>query len=66
MRFHRVTMSSALTFSGPVCTPKRTSGMAGPGRVIPKNSLVSVLSAAPHRANAGTSWLGSPPVQLQR
>lgn len=42
------------------------SGMAGPGRVIPKNSLVAVLSAAPLRAKAGTSWLGSPPVQLQR
>ena len=42
------------------------SGMAAPGRVIPKNSLVAVLSAAPARAKAGTSWLGSPPVQLQR
>lgn len=42
------------------------SGMAGPGRVVPKNSLVAVLSAAPERAKKGTSWLGSPPVQLQR
>ncbi len=42
------------------------SGMTGPGRVVPKNSLVAVLSAAPERAKAGTSWLGSPPVQLRR
>jgi non-ribosomal peptide synthetase-like protein len=27
---------------------------------------VAVLSAAPERAKAGTSWLGSPPVQLRR
>jgi non-ribosomal peptide synthetase-like protein len=42
------------------------SGMAGPGRVVRKNSLVAVLSAAPQGAKAGTSWLGSPPVQLRR
>ena len=42
------------------------SGMAGPGRVVRKNSLVAVLSAAPRRAKSGTSWLGSPPVQLRR
>jgi len=42
------------------------SGMAGPGRVVRKNSLVAVLSAAPQRAKPGTSWLGSPPVQLRR
>ena len=42
------------------------SGMAGPGRVVRKNSLVAVLSAAPRRAKAGTSWLGSPPVELRR
>jgi non-ribosomal peptide synthetase-like protein len=42
------------------------SGMTGPGRVVPKDSLVAVLSAAPRRAKAGTSWLGSPPVQLRR
>jgi non-ribosomal peptide synthetase-like protein len=42
------------------------SGMTGPGRVVPKNSLVAVLSAAPERAKAGTSWLGSPPVELRR
>ncbi len=42
------------------------SGMTGPGRVVRKNSLVAVLSAAPERAKAGTSWLGSPPVELRR
>ena len=42
------------------------SGMAGPGRVVRKDSLVAVLSAAPRGAKAGTSWLGSPPVQLRR
>ncbi len=42
------------------------SGIAGPGRVVRKNSLVAVLSAAPRRAKPGTSWLGSPPVQLRR
>jgi non-ribosomal peptide synthetase-like protein len=42
------------------------SGMAGPGRVVRKNSLVAVLSAAPRKAKPGTSWLGSPPVQLRR
>ncbi len=42
------------------------SGMTGPGRVMRKDSLVAVLSAAPERAKPGTSWLGSPPTQLQR
>ena len=39
------------------------SGMAAPGRRVPKQGLVAVLSAAPRRtkAKAGTSWLGSPP-----
>ena len=39
------------------------SGMAAPGRTVPKRALVAVLSAAPRRgtAKAGTSWLGSPP-----
>ena len=41
------------------------SGMTAPGRKVPKQGLVAVLSAAPRRskAKAGTSWLGSPPVQ---
>ena len=44
------------------------SGMTAPGRKVPKESLVAVLSAAPRRkkAKAGSSWLGSPPVLLRR
>lgn len=44
------------------------SGMAAPGRKVPKASLVAVLSAAPRRtkASAGASWLGSPPAPLRR
>lgn len=44
------------------------SGMAAPGRKVPKKGLVAVLSAAPRRkkAKAGTSWLGSPPRPLRR
>ncbi len=42
------------------------SGMTGPGRKVPKNSLVAVLSATPSKAKSGSSWLGSPPVRLRR
>jgi len=44
------------------------SGMAAPGRKVPKASLVAVLSAAPRRkrAKSGVSWLGSPPAPLRR
>ena len=42
------------------------SGMTAPGRAVPKNGLVAVLSAAPRKSKAGTSWLGSPPVKLRR
>lgn len=44
------------------------SGMAAPGRKVPKRALVAVLSAAPRRktARAGESWLGSPPTALRR
>ena len=44
------------------------SGMAAPGRRVPKGSLVAVLSAAPRRRQAkrGTSWIGSPPAKLRR
>jgi non-ribosomal peptide synthetase-like protein len=42
------------------------SGMTAPGRRVPKHGLVAVLSAAPERAKAGTSWLGSPPMKLRR
>ena len=42
------------------------SGMAGGGHNVAKNSLVAVLSVAPPKSKAGTSWLGSPPVKLRR
>nr|WP_067686819.1 Pls/PosA family non-ribosomal peptide synthetase [Nocardia jejuensis] len=42
------------------------SGMTAPGRRVPKNGLVAVLSAAPEKSKAGSSWLGSPPVRLRR
>lgn len=44
------------------------SGMAAPGRKVPKKGLVAVLSSAPARkaAKKGTSWLGSPPQRLRR
>lgn len=42
------------------------SGMAGPGRKVPKGGLIGVLSAAPKKAKAGTSYLGMPPVKLRR
>ena len=44
------------------------SGMAAPGRRVPKQGLVAVLSAAPRRsiATAGSSWIGSPPTKLRR
>ena len=42
------------------------SGIAGPGRAVPKNGLVAVLSSTPAKAKKGSSWLGSPPVRLRR
>lgn len=42
------------------------SGMVAAGRKVSKNSLVAVLSAAPKKSKAGSSWLGSPPVRLRR
>ncbi|MEU2157918.1 Pls/PosA family non-ribosomal peptide synthetase [Streptomyces sp. NPDC019396] len=42
------------------------SGMAAAGRRVPKRGLVGVLSAAPKRAKAGSSWLGMPPMRLPR
>lgn len=44
------------------------SGMAAPGRRVPKGSLVAVLSAAPRLRSAkrDTSYLGSPPTKLRR
>ncbi len=55
---------------GPAKVGKRAflgnSGMTAPGRRVPKNGLVAVLSAAPSKAEAGSSWVGSPPVRLRR
>ncbi|RAV15080.1 amino acid adenylation protein [Mycolicibacterium sp. GF69] len=42
------------------------SGITQPGRRVPDDGLVAVLSAAPRKAKAGSSWLGSPPVRLRR
>ncbi|MFC8190663.1 Pls/PosA family non-ribosomal peptide synthetase [Cellulomonas sp. NPDC057328] len=42
------------------------SGMTAPGRAVPKNGLVAVLSATPNRTRAGSSYLGSPPALLPR
>ncbi|MFT4265560.1 MAG: amino acid adenylation domain-containing protein [Nocardioides sp.] len=44
------------------------SGMAAPGRKVPKASLVAVLSAAPNRKRVakGESYVGSPPAPLRR
>ena len=42
------------------------SGMTAPGRVVPKNGLIAVLSATPRKAKNGSSWLGNPPVRLRR
>ncbi|MHB1290471.1 Pls/PosA family non-ribosomal peptide synthetase, partial [Georgenia sp.] len=42
------------------------SGMTAPGRTVPKNGLVAVLSATPHKTRAGSSYIGSPPVLLPR
>ncbi|MFD8072585.1 Pls/PosA family non-ribosomal peptide synthetase [Streptomyces sp. NPDC059718] len=42
------------------------SGMTAPGRSVPKNGLVGVLSATPKGAKAGSSYLGMPPMRLPR
>ncbi|MFC7380607.1 Pls/PosA family non-ribosomal peptide synthetase [Sphaerisporangium rhizosphaerae] len=42
------------------------SGMTAPGRKVPKDGLVGVLSAAPKKAKAGSSYLGMPPIELRR
>ncbi|PVW04869.1 amino acid adenylation protein [Microbacterium sp. Gd 4-13] len=55
---------------GPVRIGKRAflgnSGMAAPGHRVPRDGLVAVLSSAPIKAKAGSSWLGSPAVRLRR
>ncbi|MFD9885674.1 Pls/PosA family non-ribosomal peptide synthetase [Streptomyces alboflavus] len=42
------------------------SGMTGPGRSVPDDGLVGVLSATPKKAKKGSSYLGLPPVKLPR
>ena len=42
------------------------SGITQPGRRVPDDGLVAVLSATPTKAKKGSSWLGSPPVRLRR
>ena len=42
------------------------SGITQPGRKVPDDGLVAVLSAAPRKSKAGSSWLGSPPIRLRR
>ncbi len=42
------------------------SGITQPGRRVPDDGLVAVLSAAPPKAKRGSSWLGSPPMRLRR
>jgi non-ribosomal peptide synthetase-like protein len=42
------------------------SGITQPGRRVPDDGLVAVLSATPPKAKRGSSWLGSPPMRLRR
>jgi non-ribosomal peptide synthetase-like protein len=42
------------------------SGMAGAGHRVPRDGLVAVLSVAPEKSKAGSSWLGSPAMRLRR
>ncbi|MFE0026376.1 Pls/PosA family non-ribosomal peptide synthetase [Amycolatopsis sp. NPDC059021] len=42
------------------------SGMAAPGRSVPKRGLVGVLSSAPLKAKKGSSYLGMPPLPVRR
>ena len=42
------------------------SGITQPGRRVPDDGLVAVLSATPPKAKKGSSWLGSPPIRLRR
>ena len=42
------------------------SGITQPGRRVPDDGLVAVLSATPTKAKTGSSWLGSPPMRLRR
>ncbi|MFD7904045.1 Pls/PosA family non-ribosomal peptide synthetase [Kitasatospora sp. NPDC059722] len=55
---------------GPAQVGKRSfvgnSGIVGPGRHLPDNSLVGVLSDTPAHAPEGSSWLGRPAFALPR
>jgi non-ribosomal peptide synthetase-like protein len=42
------------------------SGMTAPGRKLPKDGLVGVLSATPKKARRGSSYVGMPPMELHR
>ena len=42
------------------------SAIVGGGRSVPDHSLIGVLSDAPVQAEAGSSWLGQPPLELRR
>jgi non-ribosomal peptide synthetase-like protein len=42
------------------------SGMTAPGRTVPDDGLVGVLSSTPKKAKKGSSYLGLPPVRLPR
>src|SRR5213078_2026476 len=42
------------------------SGMTASGHSVPNRGLVGVLSSAPRKAKKGSSWLGMPPMPLQR
>ncbi|WP_305728553.1 Pls/PosA family non-ribosomal peptide synthetase [Kocuria sp. SM24M-10] len=42
------------------------SGIVGPERDVPADSLIAVLSSAPEHAEAGTSWLGRMPEPISR
>jgi len=42
------------------------SGITQPGRRVPDDGLIAVLSATPPKAKRGSSWLGSPPMRLRR
>ena len=42
------------------------SGIVPAGHKVPKDGLIAVLSSAPAKSKAGSSWLGSPAVRLRR
>ncbi|MFD9124656.1 Pls/PosA family non-ribosomal peptide synthetase [Kitasatospora sp. NPDC059571] len=42
------------------------SGIVGPGRTLPDDALVGVLSDAPAHSEPGSSWLGRPGIALPR